>query len=59
MLGWQILPSRLGARPGRGLAAAAVVVVADQIHGTAVAAVQVVAPIQNKKLQSYTKAHKY
>ena len=46
MLGWQILPSRLGARPGRGLAAAAAVVVAaDQIHGTAVAAVQVVAPI--------------
>ena len=47
MLGWQILPSRLGARPGRGLVAAAVVVVvvADQIHGTAVAAVQVVAPI--------------
>ena len=58
MLGWQILPSRLGVRPGRGLVAA-VVVVADQIHGTAVAAVQVVAPIQNKKLQSYTKAHKY
>ena len=42
LLGWQILPSHLGARPGRWLVAAVAVV---QIHGTAVVAVQVVAPI--------------
>ena len=40
---WQISPSRLGAPPGRWLAAA-VVAVAGQIHETAVAAVQVVVP---------------
>jgi len=38
------LPSRLGVLPGRWLVAAAVVA-ADQIRGTAVAAVQVVAPV--------------
>ena len=43
MLVWQILPSRLGAPPGRWLVAVAAAV-AGQIHGTAVAAVQVVVP---------------